>query len=145
MDQVLADAASFSTLTRLERYRLAKKRLRFAVYRAMETYVFISFVVFLISIWVEWPWLRTFVGLNNWIVGALGAAHYVRLLSSMPWLVMAAAFEGFIIWAAYRWGLSRWVVLPDVVTFSLFFAVARYWQRGERETTASAFSAYRAL
>ncbi len=144
-DDLITDATLFAELNRHERYRLAERRLRFFIYRALENHVVISFVVFIASIWVNWSWLRTLVAINTWAVGIAGLVHHTRFLATMPWLAAAAAFEGFLVWATYHWGLSRWATIPGFGTFCVFFSVARYWQRGERETNLRAFWAYRNL
>ena len=118
---------------------MAGKSLRFPVYRAIEFYVVVSFVLFLLSIGLEPGTLKTILDANVWLVVLAAIAHHAKLATRKPWTVCGAAFEAFIIWAAYNWGLSHFITVQGVGGFCVFVFVARYWVRGENEVNVTAF------
>lgn len=124
---------------RWERYRLAGKTFRYKVYRALEAAVALCFVLLV---------LLVAAAPDSWIIQALWVAavtvailHYAREAAEKPWLLAAAAFEAFLVWALYNWGISIFLAIPHVAAFCAFLFVLRYWQRGEREVNLAAFFA----
>lgn len=79
--------------SRLERYRLAEKSLRFYIYRRMENYVLVSFVVSLVLPWIDDSLAQTLIFGNVWVVAVVGVLHHLSLAISRPWLLSAAVFE----------------------------------------------------
>lgn len=126
--------------SRFERYRLAEKSLRFYIYRRMENYVLVSFVVSLVLPWIDDSLAQTLIFGNVWVVAVVGVLHYLSLAISRPWLLSAAVFEAGAVYALGAWFLD----LPYVGTFSVFVFVLRYWMRGEREVNETAYAKFAA-
>ena len=125
--------------SRIQRYRLADKSLKFFLYRRMEDYALASFAVSLLLPWIDDGLARTLILGNAWAVAAVGVLHHFTLMMAKPWLVLAAAFEAGVVWALGVWLLD----LPYVGTFCVFVFVLRYWMRGEREVNDTAYASVR--
>ncbi|WP_422490727.1 hypothetical protein [Endozoicomonas sp. ALE010] len=129
--------------SRWERYRLAQKTLRYPVYRAIEGYVLISFLLSLTLLWISNDTFISLLAFNSYIVGTLGVVHHAKLAAYKPWILMGAAFEAFILWTLYEWIVRSYFILSYFWIFCVFIFVARYWQRGERDVNWSAFQTTR--
>ena len=129
--------------TRLQRYRMAEKTLRFPVYSLMEKFVLFCFLLLLVSIWVESELYRNIVFYISWCSALVGITHYFKEALTKPWLLLAAITESLILYGVYIWWLSEIIELPGFGLFCIFLFIARYWQRGEREVNISAFNNYK--
>ena len=105
----------------------------------MENYALASFAVSLLLPWLDDGIARTLVFGNVWVVAAVGVLHHLTLAMAKPWLLLAAAFESGVVWSLGGWLLD----LPYVETLCVFIFVLRYWMRGEREVTKTAYACFR--
>ena len=125
--------------SRWQRYRLAQKTLKFRVYKGIEAYVLASFVLSLFLPWVTSELVASLLNGNIYLVAVAGLLHHTKLAGGKPWLLLAAAFEAFVLWGIYNWGISHYLALPNFGVFCVFVFVFRYWQRGEHEVNVQAF------
>ncbi len=105
----------------------------------MEAYVVLSFLSSLLLPWLNAGVVNAVIVGNTFVVIVIALAHYGHVAGEKPWLPTAAAFEAFVLWAIYTWGLSDYFSLPYFWVFCVFVFIFRFWQRGEREVSVRAF------
>ncbi|MXX05345.1 MAG: hypothetical protein F4Z71_01125 [Gammaproteobacteria bacterium] len=126
--------------SRSERYSgWAEMPLNFLIYRWMENFVLISFVVSLPLLWIDDGLVRFLMILNLWVVAAVGVAHHLSLAILKPWLLLAAASKAGIIWAFVALLLDLNYLEP----FCVFVFVLLYWVRCEEEVSEKAYANFR--
>jgi hypothetical protein len=123
--------AFLQSTRRLERYRLAGKTLKFWVYGWIETLMIVLSLSVVAALWIKLSVPEGAILSVVIVIGILGALHHLRLIARMPWVICTAVVEGFILWAIYVWGISRWVEIPGIFAICVIFAVTRYWNRAE--------------
>ena len=134
-------AAFVARTSRFERYRYARKTLRFVIYQCMEIYVILGGLAILMTPVLDDGALKTAILANVWGIAVVGVAHNLRLVADMPWLICAASADAATVWAIYHWIISKWVTIPHAGILCVLLAVYRYWDRGENQISIAAFQA----
>ena len=130
------------SMSRMQRYRLAEKTMRYHVYTFMEKYVIAGFILLLFSIWVGNETFKSIIFFNSQVCVVVGVLHYFRETLTKPWLLLGAATEALIIYGIFSFQLNSYFVFPGFGQYCLFLFVVRFWQRGEHEVNSSALANY---
>tara|TARA_R110002072_G_C7569160_1_gene500945 strand:- start:51 stop:380 length:330 start_codon:yes stop_codon:yes gene_type:complete len=66
-------------------------------------------------------------------------AHYFKVSTEQPWLLLRYTTESFLIWLLYSYVLIGYINIQNAWVFCILYFTFRYWGRAEKEVNIQAF------